>query len=336
MAKLGEADERWIVEDRQDGTNVRGWHWSEKDLLPWSQDKLGELFENVSVDASAHGCESLTLRGVASCTGEAYLNTRKGKRIPGYELDVKVSYEAIVKGNKVTGKLHCPYLADENADDDAELKALPDGSGDDDEVARTATNKAGIPVAQKLFAQFVKDFADGGPFADGAVAPKKAPSSAPSADAAKSAASKPPPEPARKGRTVKMTEKFYCRPNDIYNTFFDEGRVQTFTQSRAELTREVGATCRMFDGQVEAVNEEIVENKLIRQRWRFVNWEDGCWSDLRIELSEPDGPGNTVMRLTQTGIPEEDRYGNNVVDVVEQGWNERYWKRMRQIMGFGA
>jgi len=133
-----------------------------------------------------------------------------------------------------------------------------------------------------------------------------------------------------------MTEKFYCRPNDIYNTFFDEGRVQTFTQSRAELTREVGATCRMFDGQVEAVNEEIVENKLIRQRWRFVNWEDGCWSDLRIELSEPDGPGNTVMRLTQTGIPEEDRYGNNVVDVVEQGWNERYWKRMRQIMGFGA
>ncbi len=27
MAKVGEGDARWIVEDRKDGTNVSGWHW---------------------------------------------------------------------------------------------------------------------------------------------------------------------------------------------------------------------------------------------------------------------------------------------------------------------
>ena len=30
MAKWGEGDPRWIVEDRPDATNVNNWHWSEK------------------------------------------------------------------------------------------------------------------------------------------------------------------------------------------------------------------------------------------------------------------------------------------------------------------
>ncbi len=43
MAKLGEGDARWIVADRQDGTNVHNWHWAEKDVLPWSKSRLTEL-----------------------------------------------------------------------------------------------------------------------------------------------------------------------------------------------------------------------------------------------------------------------------------------------------
>ena len=27
MAKWGEGDPRWIVEERDDGTNVNNWHW---------------------------------------------------------------------------------------------------------------------------------------------------------------------------------------------------------------------------------------------------------------------------------------------------------------------
>lgn len=29
MAKWGEGDPRWIVEERPDGTNVNNWHWYE-------------------------------------------------------------------------------------------------------------------------------------------------------------------------------------------------------------------------------------------------------------------------------------------------------------------
>ena len=27
MAKWGEGDARWIVNEREDGTNINGWHW---------------------------------------------------------------------------------------------------------------------------------------------------------------------------------------------------------------------------------------------------------------------------------------------------------------------
>ena len=47
MAKLGEGDARWIVADRQDGTNVHNWHWAEKDVLPWSKSRLAELLGEI-------------------------------------------------------------------------------------------------------------------------------------------------------------------------------------------------------------------------------------------------------------------------------------------------
>ena len=43
MAKVGEGDERWIVKEREDGTNVNGWHWKETNLTGWSQSRLKEL-----------------------------------------------------------------------------------------------------------------------------------------------------------------------------------------------------------------------------------------------------------------------------------------------------
>ena len=49
--------------------------------------------------------------------------------------------------------------------------------------------------------------------------------------------------------------------------------------------------------------------------WRFSSWADGVLSRVEMRLAEPE-PGNTVLTLTQTGIPEEDRFGNH--DVKQQ------------------
>ena len=48
MAKIGEGDARWIVSERQDGTNVHNWHWSEKDVMPWARQRFSELLGEAS------------------------------------------------------------------------------------------------------------------------------------------------------------------------------------------------------------------------------------------------------------------------------------------------
>lgn len=49
MAKWGEGDPRWIVEERPDATNVNNWHWTEKNATHWSKDKFNQLFTNVNI-----------------------------------------------------------------------------------------------------------------------------------------------------------------------------------------------------------------------------------------------------------------------------------------------
>lgn len=49
MAKWGEGDPRWIVEERPDATNVNNWHWTEKNATPWSKERFQQLFSNVNI-----------------------------------------------------------------------------------------------------------------------------------------------------------------------------------------------------------------------------------------------------------------------------------------------
>lgn len=50
MAKWGEGDPRWIVEERADATNVNNWHWTEKNATPWSRDKIKELLSGLKIE----------------------------------------------------------------------------------------------------------------------------------------------------------------------------------------------------------------------------------------------------------------------------------------------
>lgn len=117
MAKFGEGDSRWIVSERQDGTNVGAWHWSEKNLDEWCKHRLNELFADVEILSAAEGGMSARTTGLVSCTGEAFANIRKGKVIPAYELEVKIGYSGAIvdgEGNEVarsSGTVLFPYVS---------------------------------------------------------------------------------------------------------------------------------------------------------------------------------------------------------------------------------
>jgi uncharacterized protein YndB with AHSA1/START domain len=157
--------------------------------------------------------------------------------------------------------------------------------------------------------------------------------------------------------TVKLTERFYARAQDIFECFVDQGRLQAFTRSPAVVEPQPGGAFRWFNGHVLGTFVELVPGQRIVMQWRFNNWEDDCFSKVRrqwaregwgardasqpeephttlccyalellharhpprsqvvLELAEPE-PGNTVLTLTQTGLPAEDKFGNS--DVQQQ------------------
>ena len=73
MAKWGEGDPRWIVEERPDATNVNNWHWSEKDASKWSQDRLKTLLLDVAFEADG---KRVRINEVDTVSGEAIVNNR--------------------------------------------------------------------------------------------------------------------------------------------------------------------------------------------------------------------------------------------------------------------
>ncbi|QDZ22826.1 activator of heat shock protein ATPase [Chloropicon primus] len=351
MAKVGEGDARWIVSDREDGTNVNAWHWQETDVLSWSQKRITEEFLRLNLNEDPRGDFKITVRGEeVRAEGEAYVNTRKGKLIVGYEMKVSVPFTASREGkDAVEGKVEFPYVGDENADEDAEL-TVNMGSGQDRDVADAAKREILTLHKKKLVGamnDFVKVLSKGGPALEkqgpGGASPKgttaaEAAAPKPSSAPAEKPKEKPKPKPSSdlRGKSVELKEEFYCRPSDLYECYMDPGRVQAYTRSEARIVPKAGEEFSLFGGSITGKQVEIVPNERIVQLWRNSSWPQGVLSRVEITFSSPS-EGKTVMKLKQTGIPEEDDYGNaNTVDVTLQGWRMQIWGRVRQCFGYGC
>lgn len=340
MAKLGEGDDRWIVEEKKDGTNVHGWHWQEKNCLPWSKARLGELLEGLAV-VQGEGAVWLKVTQVTSVEGEAYVNIRKGKKIPGYELEIKAAWEGEIREggaesgaviSKANGTVHLPYVADENSDEDPEIKILTASEGPATTNMRQLMLSKGRKVVLEKVVMWRTELHNGGPGGDGPAPEPPLKAEAPTAAAPK----KEEKKRSDGSGTISLSEKFICRAGDIFEAYTNPQRVMAFTQSAATCEPVNGGNFSMFDNSVHGENVELVPGEKIVQKWRFANWEEGVFSTVTITFKEPE-PGNTTMTLVQTGIPYEDKFGNhNVIDQTEHGWKNLIFGRMRTVFGFGC
>ncbi|KAF9597244.1 hypothetical protein IFM89_016385 [Coptis chinensis] len=351
MAKYGEGDKRWIVEERPDGANVHNWHWSETNCLEWSRQLLTKLLSNVTI-VDGEGNLYIKTKTVDKVDGEAYVNVRKGKIIPGYEISVMLSWEGEAKdeeGNsllKVDGNVEFPYIADENADEDPELKITVRDDGAIGKRLKDAFFTKGKGVLLEKVRVYVDTMTKGGP-AKEELEVKKTTTAvakgtekvvlpvAPASAATAPAAVKKKEKEKEGYKTITMTEKFNCKAIHLFEILMDENRWKGFTQSNAKISKEIGGEFTIFDGSVSGIHEELQEGKLIVQKWRFGSWTDGVYSTVRIAFDEPE-PGYTVIKLKQTGVPEEDRYGNStVVENTERGWRDLIFNKIRAVFGFG-
>ncbi|KAJ6994211.1 activator of 90 kDa heat shock protein ATPase [Populus alba x Populus x berolinensis] len=345
MAKYGEGDKRWIVEDRPDGANVHNWHWAETDCLEWSRNLLSKLLNNLTI-LDGEGNLFIKINKVEKVEGEAYINVRKGKIIPGYELHVALSWQGEAKdseGNsllKVDGSVEIPYISDENADEDPEIRVTVKDESPIGKTLKNAMFAKGKPMVEDKVRVYVQSMAKGGPAKEELETKKVEKKEQPVADASVRKVSVSPvvekKEVRKEGfKTISLTEKFSCRARDLFEILMDENRWKGFTQSNARISKEVGGEFSIFDGSVTGRNLELEEGKLIVQQWRFGNWPDGIVSKVRLTFDEPE-PGITIVKVVHTDIPEEDRYGNEtVVENTERGWRDLILNKIRAVFGFG-
>lgn len=134
MAKWGEGDPRWIVEERPDAVNVNNWHWTEKEASPWSRETFDQLFKGLVIEQSNVG--KVTIECLGTVQGEASINNRKAKLIYIYEWDIELKWKGHVNGNDQTinGMIRIPNISDENDVDEFDVSVTVN---EDDRKAHT-------------------------------------------------------------------------------------------------------------------------------------------------------------------------------------------------------
>ncbi|KAL4656374.1 hypothetical protein GN956_G6473 [Arapaima gigas] len=334
MAKWGEGDPRWIVEERADATNVNNWHWTERDVTNWSSDKLKELLLAVNVENEEGSCE---ITEVGKMEGEASINNRKGKLIFFYEWNVKATWTGTSKmGIKYKGNIEVPNLSDENDMEDLDISVTL--CKDEPETPLLALMKKEgakkIRDALGRYVEYLKTELTQGmilPTANG-VSKQQQSQSKVTVDKTEfgSASSAPRPTAGVKIPTCKfsMKDTFLTSPEELYRVFTNQEMVQAFTHSAAVLEADKGGKFRLLDGNVLGEFQELVPDQKIAMKWRYNTWPCEHYATITMNLAERGG--ETELSVEFKGVPasEEER--------TKEGWQRYYFEAIKQTFGYGA
>ncbi|CAB1459492.1 unnamed protein product [Pleuronectes platessa] len=336
MAKWGEGDPRWIVEERADATNVNNWHWTERDATSWSSDKLKSLLLGLSVENEEGTCE---VTEVSKVEGEASINNRKGKLIFFYEWNLKAAWTGETKsGVKVKGAMEVPNLSDENDMEDLDISV----SLDKDEPDTPLTNLMKTDGAEKIrhvlgsYVGFLKtEFTQGMilPTANGVSKLQTTSQSKAKLNKTQISSSSGSVAPVNTGVKIptckfSMREKFLTSPADLYRVFLHQEMVQAFTHAPATVDGQKGGKFRLLEGNVFGEFTELVPDEKIIMKWRYNNWPSEHYAT--ITMTFKDRSSETELRVDCRGVPDHEE------ERTKEGWKRYYFEAIKQTFGYGA
>lgn len=339
MAKWGEGDPRWIVEERPDATNVNNWHWTEKNAGPWSKDRLKELLNNLKIAKNGIDCK---ITEVEKIDGEATANNRKGKLIFFYEWDIKLKWEGVLAGasDKVKGEVHIPNLSEENDVSEVDMTVTIKGSGDEAQRLKAFMHNVGRDEIRKQLKEYIRSLKE--EFSKGLILPKKGETpikpdnvSTITSGFNKKINMEPVISTQNKQigckldtKTIELSESFQCRAQEFYDAMTRIEMVTAFTQGHVKMEAEKGGKFSLFGGNVSGEFRELVPGKKIVQYWRYKQWPDQHFSEVTFNIEEKDD--HTLVSLKQDLVPATE------VDQTRENWKRYYFDSIKRAFGFGA
>ncbi|KAG6447907.1 activator of 90 kDa heat shock protein ATPase homolog 1 [Manduca sexta] len=339
MAKWGEGDPRWIVEERPDATNVNNWHWTEKNAGPWSKERLKELLNDLKIEQNGVECKIVE---VDKIDGEASANNRKGKLIFFYEWDIKLKWEGVLAGGseKVKGEVHILNLSEENDVSEVDMTVTIKGSGEEAQRVKAFMHNIGKNEIRKQLTEYIRSLKE--EFSKGLILPKKGEAQVKPDNVSmitsgfnKKISMEPvmSPQNTQIGckldtKTIEMSEKFQCRAQEFYDAMTRIEMVTAFTQGHVKIEAEKGGKFAFFGGNVTGEFKELVPGKKIVQYWRYKQWPDQHFSEVTFNIEEKDD--HTLVSLRQELVPAAE------VEQTRDNWQRYYFDSIKRAFGFGA
>lgn len=343
MALKGEGDPRWVVRERNDGRNVNGWHWEDRDVTDWAKSRLKHLL-TLPTCQSASPPPGVASTSVESVDGDATLYNRKGVLKVLYDLKIAGRWASLHEDEALRTKGEFKL---ELFDDDPDVFVSMDADGVKDACFKRSFETAVVPTLQEVCRKFVAELHAGAGVAETDGLKKKAPgpsvnvsrtemgggaSAKPANSSAASTNSTGAPAkkgaPAR-GEEVVMREHFSCTVRDWTLALTDGARLSAVTRSRVTSEATAGGRWEVLGGAAHGVFERVdVAAGLVDMRWRLRSWgDDAPLGTLAVRVAEEDG--GVEAEVVVGGVPP------GKASETEGFWRVQILQAMRVVMGWG-
>lgn len=335
MALRGEGDPRWVVRERQDGRNVNGWHWEDKDVTVWAQDRLKQLISS-NTCSSEEPSPGVAVTSVESVDGDATLYNRKGVLKVLYDLKISGKWASnhTEEDDRTHGDFHIDLF-----DEDPDVTVSTDPKSVPNSVFKNSFVSTVVPKIQAQCARFAQEMYEG---ADQSVEGLTLPKGKTAEVAAKgkitsrthvSSTSKQTKQSygslSKSSAEIVMNEQFTCKPIDWFQAFTHPPRLSAVTRSSALSEPRKGGVWRVMNGAAEGEYTDLSEASKIDMRWRLKAWGDTVsYGKVAIVLKDDDGKADVT--ITVSGVPEQKK------SETEGFWRIQILQAMRVVMGWGS
>lgn len=131
---------------------------------------------------------------------------------------------------------------------------------------------------------------------------------------------------------LKFNVKYRVPPRIIYEALTDPSIISKYTQSTATFDKSQGGAFSFYDGFITGVNEEIIENKKIVQKYKFSSWTENC--DLTMTIKEKAGDECLIV-VHLKNVPERDANKQTVdLKTLEAGFRSQIFQKISNFLGY--
>ncbi|CAI5451703.1 unnamed protein product [Caenorhabditis angaria] len=342
MAKWGEGDPRWIVEERADATNVNNWHWSEKNATPWSTNRLRELLNGLVAE---DGPITVTIDEIKKIEGEATANNRKAKLIFLYEWVIEGNFTANISGtqDEYKGKFDIPNLSDENDADEVDVNSFITSNqhGVLANQVRQVLNKAFVKRIQETVGLYIRELKE--EFSKGLILPTD----------------KVKPQVVTKGKTtmvdkrqfqntvvaekdastsgneifdvkeISIADSYKATPDRVFEAISEQNYVRSWTNNAInEWDFKENGKFSLFGGNVSGSFVKIEPNKEIITKWRLKKYPNDHHATIHFILK--DNGSATDFTIQAKDVPV------HLADETQTGLDRYYLTSIARTFGFSS